>query len=511
MSELTIHFTTRPNPNDGADQPPLLFVSLGFPARGLYTAPVPYEPPLDDQALNEIRWYLELFATWPSGPDYEKAEETKQKLESWGRDLWRSVIWHDTDQDLDGAGLWQQFADDAASPKQVTIDATDPRILRLPWELLADRRGHLFARRISIRRRLQQATSIPVRSFELPVRLLVLVSRPDGAGFIDPRAVSLPLLDALEPLAEQVVVEFLYPPTLTALSDRLSDATMPEVHVVHFDGHGYYDQYQGLGYLLFEDEKHKEDMVDAQRLGTLLYECGVPLMVLNACQSAAQKEMNPYASVATSLLQAGVGSVLAMNYSVLVVAARKFVSAFYGGLARGLTVGQAVDRGRRALLADENRHTITRHNKDDVLIEETIQLRDWFLPALYQQALDPVIFPRGDRAAARPATAARPAPSPAANPQTALPGALPAVPQYGFHGRSREMLALERALAAAPMVVLHGFGGLGKTALAAEAGRWFTRTGRFPGAPRLSPWSRAVRWPRSAPGWGRRSAATPIG
>ncbi|MDV7393786.1 hypothetical protein RZS08_20580, partial [Arthrospira platensis SPKY1] len=29
--------------------------------------------------------------------------------------------------------------------------------------------------------------------------------------------------------------------------------------------------------------------------------------------------------------------------------------------------------------------------------------------------------------------------------------------------------------------MLHGFGGLGKTALAAEAGRWFRRTGRFPG------------------------------
>jgi hypothetical protein len=43
------------------------------------------------------------------------------------------------------------------------------------------------------------------------------------------------------------------------------------------------------------------------------------------------------------------------------------------------------------------------------------------------------------------------------------------------------MLALERAFATVPMVVLQGFGGLGKTALAAEAGRWFTRTGRFPG------------------------------
>ena len=43
------------------------------------------------------------------------------------------------------------------------------------------------------------------------------------------------------------------------------------------------------------------------------------------------------------------------------------------------------------------------------------------------------------------------------------------------------MLALERAFAARPIVVLHGFGGMGKTALAAEAGRWFHRTGRFPG------------------------------
>jgi len=43
------------------------------------------------------------------------------------------------------------------------------------------------------------------------------------------------------------------------------------------------------------------------------------------------------------------------------------------------------------------------------------------------------------------------------------------------------MLHLQRALADRSVVVLHGFGGIGKTALAAEAGRWFHRTGRFPG------------------------------
>jgi len=61
------------------------------------------------------------------------------------------------------------------------------------------------------------------------------------------------------------------------------------------------------------------------------------------------------------------------------------------------------------------------------------------------------------------------------------PGGLPRAPHHGFHGRAREMLQLERALAEHRVVVLHGFGGMGKTALAAEAGRWFHRTGRFPG------------------------------
>ncbi len=132
--------------------------------------------------------------------------------------------------------------------------------------------------------------------------------------------------------------------------------------------------------------------MDANRLGTLLQQARVPLMVLSACQSAKQEKTNPYASVAARLIQAGVGSVLAMNYSVLVVAAHKFVSAFYAALAAGLTVGQAVDEGRFALLQDVDRHTLTRRDADDNLIEETVRLQDWFLPALYQQNDDPAIF-----------------------------------------------------------------------------------------------------------------------
>lgn len=471
MTELSIRFTVEDN--EDSDAP--IHVSLFRPDTGTSTDPAPFEPPLDDAGLVDLRWYLEVFPSWPTGPDYERAERIAAELDDWGRELRDSVI-----REPEAARLWQQFVDSEDEDKLLTIDATDPRVVRLPWELLADIGGHLFSQGVAVRRRLQQEVTQTIKPFDLPVRVLAVVSRPDDAGFIPPRAVSLPLLDALARLGDQVDVEFLYPPTLTALTDRLRDRHAPPVHVVHFDGHGVYDASLGLGYLLFENAEHRSDRVDANRLGTLLNNCGVPLMVLNACQSAKQEEANPYASVAARLIRAGVGSVLAMNYSVLVVAARKFVEAFYGKLAGGLTVGQAVDEARYALLADDQRHTLTRRDAEGNLIEETITLRDWFLPALYQQSADPVVF-----TSPSPEQRVLTSPSPEQRERglggEGIPGGLPAKPLHGFHGRAREMLRLERTLAERRIVVLHGFGGLGKTALAAEAGRWFHRTGRFPG------------------------------
>jgi tetratricopeptide (TPR) repeat protein len=462
--ELSIHFTA-----DDEEAP--IEVRLFRADTGTWTDPVPFEPPLDDDVLGDLRWYLELFSTWPTGPDYERAERIESQMEDWGRALLESVT-----PDRESAQMWRQFADANDEGKLVTIDGVDARVLRLPWELLADEGGHLFSAGIGVRRRLKKVTGSPVKPFALPVRVLIVVSRPQGAGFIDPRAVSRPLLDALDALGDRVVTEFLYPPTLKALTDRLRDRTAPPVHVVHFDGHGVYDADLGLGYLLFETEEHQADRVDANRLGTLLNKCGVPLMVLNACQSAAQEEANPYASVAARLIRAGVGSVLAMNYSVLVAAAEKFVEAFYGALAGGLSVGQAVDEGRYDLYSDVERHTVTRRDEKGDLVERKIRLVDWFLPALYQQSMDPVVFQPTEGA---PPAVSRAMPRALIDPSAS--GGLPAPPRHGFHGRAREMLQLERALAEHPVVVVHGFGGMGKTALAAEAGRWFHRTGRFPG------------------------------
>lgn len=59
------------------------------------------------------------------------------------------------------------------------------------------------------------------------------------------------------------------------------------------------------------------------------------------------------------------------------------------------------------------------------------------------------------------------------------PGAFPREPQYGFHGRARELYVLERLFRRDRGIVLHAMGGMGKTTLAAEAAQWWTRSGLF--------------------------------
>ena len=81
------------------------------------------------------------------------------------------------------------------------------------------------------------------------------------------------------------------------------------------------------------------DLVHATELAAELREYGVPLIYLDACQTA-QAIADPKASVAAKLLEEGVGSVVAMSHTVLVETARRFVEPFYQSLAEGQRVGE---------------------------------------------------------------------------------------------------------------------------------------------------------------------------
>ncbi|HRQ23301.1 MAG TPA: tetratricopeptide repeat protein, partial [Anaerolineales bacterium] len=123
--------------------------------------------------------------------------------------------------------------------------------------------------------------------------------------------------------------------------------------------------------------------------------------------------------------------------------------------------------------------------EEDAII---VHLQDWFLPALYQQAeeLRPFATPPQPHHSLRSGAmspegegAQPPSPRRRGDGGEVKRGAFPPAPLHGFHGRARELLDLERAFATRNIVVLHGFGGQGKTSLATQAAEWFTRTHLF--------------------------------
>lgn len=567
---------------------------------------VPFAPFIEDDEYEELRWYLEEFMDLPDGGAVTRARRLEAKLDEWGRRMYDALF----GVDANAALLRELLA--SPEPRELTIATGDAVLLRLPWELMADAAGAL-AQRVSVRRQLAEpGEQDTTPAAALPLRLLYIVSRPDDTGFIDPRLTSQAMLAALDPLGANVRADFCRPPTLARMEELLHDARREGApyHLVHFDGHGTFLPEAQIGALCFEKSEEaggrtETDLVPADRLGTLLADHEIPLVVLEACRSGTVRTL-VFRSVAPRLIQAGVGSVLSMGHAVHVEAARILLDRFYRELVKGTTIGHAVAVARKSLVSTNERWI--EHGPGG----RRIVLHDWFLPHLYQRGHDHPMLPaatadHGDAVrefdvflshnhddsgrvevlartlseshALRPwldQWECRPGPlepqceqgirdsrftvvvgsqkaldsnwvrwevdkhqelhrtvdrllpikleplelpddlqgllwvdftDPAADAESAArlarlirstdaedarrkrgfrapagrgeAGAFPPPPQFGFRGRARELHRLQRRLRRTRGVVLHAMGGMGKTALAGEAARWWTRSGLF--------------------------------
>jgi tetratricopeptide (TPR) repeat protein len=465
--------------------------------------------PVGPLEAGELRWYLEQYAIWPSPYFKSRARQVEEKLVQWGRLLHGAAL--PLAHSANVMNAWARVGDQAGRRFSVQVDASleagaleagaleagtaEPGgpgagapqaeaaqaeaatareaatlLLGLPWELLHDGNSYLFqgAKPTRVRRRLPGTEGFGVAVVAPPIRILLITARPDdeACSYIDHRSSALPLVEATEALPGLVKLHLLSPPTLPALRaelERARDQKRP-YHVVHFDGHGVYDPSVGLGGLCFERpedsgklEQRRHVTVFSNELGPLLRDHRIPLVCLDARQSAQAGQASE--SVASALLKVGVASVVAMSHSLLVETSRRFVAAFYGALARGKRVGDAMLAGQRQLKDDNFRGRIFGAGE--------LRLDDWFVPVLYQEKDDPQLFK------------STPAKQTLADFQAALAtrlGELPPIPETGFIGRSRELLALQRLLRQERYAVVRGQGGEGKTALAAELARWLVRS-----------------------------------
>ncbi|MCB1875302.1 MAG: tetratricopeptide repeat protein [Chromatiales bacterium] len=472
-------------------------VNVAF--EGHDSAPQPFVNPVSDKDRSDIRWYIETYGAHSlADPDDKDAARIEARLPEIGKALFKQVFASDEARDL-----YKDFRDADAAQRILTVETRDAAILSLPWELLHDTRTnetYLFRYRphISIRRRMSgDAKALYKVEPRDRLHLLFVISRPRDAGFIDPRTDPQAVLDAIDRHAPgRISVEFLRPATLNALHERLNDDNKPRIDILHFDGHGVFQQVSekeaaqnpglfgksiqsviqrerrqrkvegaearvGVGFLVFENEQGEKQLIAADDLANELKESRIGLVVLSACQSATlNAEGDPMAGVAGGLTTTGIPAILAMTHSVLVKTTEALFGNFYQSLARGRGIVQALDDARAWLANNPDKFPVRRGDAWHML-----QLQDWFLPALFHVGRDaPLLTTEPEQIAVAPTTLHN----------------LRKRHETGFFGRRQELWRIERWFAGATRrISITGFGGQGKTELALEAGRWLLRCGLF--------------------------------
>ncbi|MBM7844021.1 tetratricopeptide repeat protein [Herpetosiphon giganteus] len=447
------------------------------------------------QQRADFQWYFEEYLKWPFLEFRERAARVEADLATVGKALFAAIF----ESSANAAKIYAEWMQVDAGVPTLQILSVIPAVLSVPWELLHDDFGFLNQRRrspVAIYRTIPtiaEEESI-VDEFAMPLRVLVVVARPDDQGFLDPRTSAQTIFEQLQQLEQteklkpgMIELEFLRPPTYDQLARRLQDASKP-VHILHFDGHGGFPKMQPTstlyksanvpqGVLSFEKADYQVDTVEARRFAELLNGAGVRLVLLDACQTsvmdtsasddAEYQKQQALSSVATQLLTAGVPAVVAMSASVLPITTAIFFGEFYGLIAKGDSVPVALERARQALQSQPVRLHLARNAEQTA---DPISLADWWMPHFYQQAainLTPTGKP--------------PRPKP-----TKLSGFVENPHQRPFVGRAKELLQLERALLKGKIALLYGFGGIGKTRLASEAAAWLTQTKLYQGALLLS-------------------------
>lgn len=251
-----------------------------------------------------------------------------------------------------------------------------PELADLPWEFLYHQSMNRFLVLSDVTpvvRYLDMPELIQPHEFQLPLRVLVMISSPSDFPTLEVEKEWEKLHGALVELEKRGVV----------LLQRLDDATpaalrrrlrQDEFHVFHFIGHGGFDPNTQDGVLILEDEQKRGRRMSGADIGMILHDHRpMRLAVLNACEGARASRSDPFGGTAQSLIQQGMPAVIAMQFEITDKAAITFAQEFYQALADNYPADAALAEARKAIC-------------DEGLVPE------WGTPVLYLRAKDGQLF-----------------------------------------------------------------------------------------------------------------------
>jgi len=332
--------------------------------------PINITDPFTPQEEQQLEWYFEEWLTYPM-LNGKKAEAAKMSVASYGESLFNQVF----QADINAYALYRQLR---GNLKQVKIEivGNSPEFHALHWEAMRDKDlpRPLGVDCVMVRKRLDKAASVAANMAESPViNLLVVIARPDEEHDVGYRTIARPLIEVIQNSHLPVNIDLLRPGTYESLERHLEAKGAGYYHIIHFDCHGalmgYADiqdgvkrnqytyqarwgrediqRYEGVKAFLFLDgeSKGKADPIEAGELANLLTGKGIPVCILNACQSGKQvrgngedgenNENSRETSLGSRLMTAGMQMVVAMGYSVTVSAARLMMEQVYKNLFGG--------------------------------------------------------------------------------------------------------------------------------------------------------------------------------
>ncbi|MDI6810818.1 MAG: tetratricopeptide repeat protein [archaeon] len=425
-----------------------------------------------------IQWYLEEYLTYPYGAFQERARRAEKVISDLGAKLFEVVFRNKNDRDQAAIRFYDRAMENPTDC-HIVIQADHPAGWSLPWEFMRDPGYGYLAQKTSGFVRSHPGVSAhlqPIRTDTPKINILMIISRPGGEEDVPFQSVARPLMEIFRSHRDRIQIDVLRPPTYEQLEKVLADK--PNFyHILHFDGHGVFPRPGSIDYhtflseqgsqgqLVFENAFVGKRLVSGEELGELLSGKGVPVVMLNACQSGMTHPDALYPSIGGELIKTGALGVVAMAYSVYVHTAAQFMARVYEALINGQTLARAVTIARGALAVQDKRESPV----------GLISLQDWVVPVLFQS---------GNVQLFKPSEAKLHLDAGLIQGQQAVAGAeidLPGQPDYGFIGRDADIWKLEKAFERETIVLLQAMAGVGKTTAAAGFARWWAETGALRG------------------------------
>ncbi len=227
-----------------------------------------------------------------------------------------------------------------------------PELADLPWEYLYDpQRARFFAlsRETPLVRYLDLPEPADSIRPEIRLRVLAVIASPSDYPELDVEREWSNLKEALSELESRgtVTLDRLAPATIESLQRQL---LRHEYHILHFLGHGEFDEVAGDSVLLLAGPDGRGELVSGETFSALVRDQHtLRLALLNACRGAVSSEQDPYSGVAQRLVRGGIPAVIAMRTAISDAAAIALARSFYTALADGAAVDEALAEARKAL------------------------------------------------------------------------------------------------------------------------------------------------------------------